>query len=200
MQPLIVWPTIYTIVSQKKAHYGLSTHSPVLPRFPAKVIAHLAQALQIGIFHCLASLNLWVRLTVQSANYAATVVYTSAGHTHHFECFVLHNINWWLKCRPTPPPPIWAQGKMPMSPFSWHYCNIIISMIWSIITYYHLVINLMSYTTHFCLGWWTVHWEASWCQLVWRFQGWHKRNISSGICTNRWRYFAHGYTVIRIAK
>ena len=32
-----MYDNIITVVSQKKAHYGLSAHPPVLSRFPAKV-------------------------------------------------------------------------------------------------------------------------------------------------------------------
>ena len=63
--------------------------------------AHLAQALQIGIFHSLASMSMWFTHTTRCKLCCYTVVYTStrclaqavAHYLHCFERLVVHNID-----------------------------------------------------------------------------------------------------------
>ena len=96
-----------TVVSRKRAHYGLSAHPPVLPRFnfllrsktylkerpPSASIANRN-------FHCLASLTLWFTHTARCKLCCCTVVYTSTRclaqdvthDLHRFERLVVHNI------------------------------------------------------------------------------------------------------------
>ena len=102
--------------------------------------AHLVQVLQIGIFHCLASLSMWwdwfthTLLDAKLCSY--TVIYTSTRclahvvthYFHRFQCLAVYDID---SSNVGPPPrlrPRW--GAPPMGPFSRYYstCNWLFNM------------------------------------------------------------------------
>ena len=83
--------------------------------------AHLVQVLQIGIFHCLASLSMWwdwfthTLLDAKLCSY--TVIYTSTRclahvvthYFHRFQRLAVYDID---SSNVGPPPPVWGQGEV----------------------------------------------------------------------------------------
>ena len=108
--------------------------------------AHLAQALQIGNFHCLDSLRMWwawFTHTTRCKLHCCTVVYTStrclAHNVVHCLYYIVHCAPcsaqyWGLQCRPTPQ----FVGTLPMGPFLGdygtcpHYYTVCESVCWSV--------------------------------------------------------------------